>query len=344
MPLQRIDSAQIIPASEGGFVQHAGVFDNEGEYCPQAALWRKGRPITLRPEVLPTIENTLSGRWLWGGVLWDHFGHFVVESSSRLWALPQMLDEIEGVVFIPKRPDRKGDLKGFQRAFFDQLAPGLRVEIAQAPTTVEHLIVPEQGFGLGQITAGTAAFREAMAHHFGQSVAPAGGKKLYISRSEISLHRGGVLGEKLIETYLAASGYEIFHPEKHDIATQIARYKAAEIILGCEGSALHLFGMTARPDQKVGVIVRRQSKATNLISRHLQSFTGVAPAPFNAIKRSWATNGSRKHKWVGELDMPQLQSLLENEGFIPSGGMRWVSASDEAVKTELGPQFTAVEV
>lgn len=342
-PLQRIDNAQVIPAKEGGFLQSAGVFDSAGQYCPQAALWRKGRPLTVRPDILPTVRNTLAGRWLWGGVLWDHFGHFVVESSSRLWALPHVLDDIEGILFIPKRPDHESGKKSFQREFIDQLAPGLPVKIVHEPTKVDHLIVPEQGFGLGQISAGSAAFRETMARHFAQDVAPSGGKKLYISRSEINIKRGGVLGEKMIETYLAAAGYEIFHPEKHDIATQIARYKAAEVVLSCEGSALHLFGMTARPNQKVGVVLRRRSKATNLISRHLTSFTGVAPVALEAIKRNWApAKGSRQHKWVGELDMPLLQGLLEQEGFIPSSDTRWVSRTDKEIRAELGPQFKVI--
>lgn len=341
--LQRIDSARVFPPAQNGFVQHAGVFDSEGIYCEQAAHWRKGRAMTLQPESPPAIKKTLSGRWVWGGVLWGHFGHFIVESSSRLWALPQMRDEIEGVLFIPKRPNREVKLKGFQRAFIDQLAPGLRVEIATEPVNVEHLIVPEQGFGLGEITAGTVAFREAMAQHFAQDVAPHGSKKLYISRSEISLSRGGVLGEKLLEACLAEAGYEIFHPEKHDIATQIARYKAAHTVLSCEGSALHMFGMTARVDQKVGIILRRQSTATKYITRHLKSFTGIAPMSFDAVKRSWATKGARQHKWVGELDMPQLQSLLEQKGFIPSGGARWTSPSDAEIRTELGPQFHTID-
>lgn len=343
-PLQRLDHAQVVPAVENGFVQHAGVFDSAGLYCPQGALWRKGRPITLCPDVLPAVEKTLSGRWLWGGVLWDHFGHFIVESSSRLWPLPQLMDDIDGILFIPKRPDRSGALLGFQRAFFDQLAPGIRVEIANDPVKVEHLIVPEQGFGLGRITAGSSAFKETMTQHFAKDVTAQGGKKLYISRSNVSLKRGGILGEKLIETYLEAAGYEIFHPEKHDIATQVARYKAAESILSCEGSALHMFGMTARADQKVGIIMRRQSKATNLISRHIKSFTGIAPRSFDAIKRSWtATPGSRQHKWVGELDMPQLQTMLEQNGFIPSDGTPWVSPSDKEIKAELGPNFKSVD-
>ena len=300
--------------------------------------------MTLRPDAPALVSKTLSGRWLWGGVLWDHFGHFIVERSSRLWALPQVIDEIDGIVFIPKRPGREGDLKTFQREFMDQLAPGLRIEIANQPTSVDHLIVPEQGFGLGQITAGTAAFRETMAQHFAQDIAPAGGKKLYISRSEIRLARGGVLGKKVIETYLEALGYEIFHPEKHDIATQIARYKAADIVLSCEGSALHLFGMIARPDQKLGVILRRQSKATNLISRHLKSLTCVVPAEFNALKRSWAASeATRQHKWVGELDMPELQRMLERDGFISSGETPWVSPSDKAIKAEIGRDFKVME-
>lgn len=343
-PLQRIDDAQVVPADKSGFVQQAGVFDSDGSYCAQAALWRKGRPMTVRPDAPPAPTQTLPGRWVWGGVLWDHFGHFIVESTSRLWPLPDLKDEIDGIVFIPKRPQRDDVLLGFQRDFLDQLVPGIPVRIAHTPTQVDHLIVPEQGFGLGQITAGSAAFRTTMAQHFARDIAPKGSKKLYISRSKINLKRGGILGETQLETWLAAEGYEVFHPEKHDIPTQIARYKAAETVVSCEGSALHLFGMTARPDQKVGIVLRRRSKATNLIVRHLKGFTGISPTTFDAVQRGWTpAENAKQHKYVGELDMPQLQDLLLRDGFIDAGGATWKSLTDAEIRDALGPRFTAIE-
>lgn len=343
-PLQKVENAQVVPADKSGFVQQAGVFDSEGDYCPQAALWRKGRPMTVRPDVPSAPPETLPGRWLWGGVLWDHFGHFIVESTSRLWPLPDLKDEIDGIVFIPKRPQRDDILLGFQRDFLDQLVPGIPVKLAHTVTRVDHLIVPEQGFGLGQITAGSAAFRTTMSQHFARDLLPSGSKKLYISRSSINLKRGGILGEARLESWLAAEGYEVFHPEKHDIPTQIARYKAAEVIVSCEGSALHLFGMIARPNQKVGIVLRRKSKATNLIVRHLKSFTGVSPTTFDAVQRGWTPGtNAKQHKFVGELDMPQLQSLLLRDGFIGAGSTTWSSLSDAEIRDVLGPKFNAID-
>lgn len=343
--LLRLDEALVVPPTKNGFVQNTGVFDNQGEYCPQAELWRKGRAMTLRPEIPAKSTQSLAGRWLWGGVLWNHFGHFVVESTSRLWPLPQLLEEIDGVLFVPKRVQGKDELLKFQRELIDQIAPGIRIEIARELTVVDHLIVPEQGFGLGQITVGTEAFRKTMAQHFARDVAPKDDKKIYISRSGINMRRGGVVGEKRLDARLAAEGYTVLHPEKHSIETQLAYYKGAETVLCCEGSALHLFGMVARPDQKVGIVLRRKSAANKYLSRHLNSFTGNPPTQFDAIERSWSTSGNtRQHKWVGELDMRRLQGLLARAGFISSGGVPWTSASSDEIQAELGEDFAIVTI
>ena len=72
-----------------------------------------------------------------------------------------------------------------------------------------------------------------------------GGKELYVSRSKIGKSRGSIIDEDKLETRLQAHGYDILHPQHHDLATQVARYKAADTILACEGSALHVVGMVA---------------------------------------------------------------------------------------------------
>ena len=341
--IKTFDNALVMPPQTGGLVQPAGVLQSDGRPCPQAALWRNGRALTTPPEMPQGDVAERAGTWLWGGVLWMHFGHFLVESSSRLWALDHLDEEIDGILFIPKRARNGGEVAGYQRDFVELLGCDKPVVSLDAPARVERLIVPGQGFGLGSLIPGTQPFRDAIAQRFAKDIAPEGPEKLYISRSKLPAGRGNLIGEEALETALAEQGYTIFHPEKHGLREQIAIYKAARQIIAAEGSALHLLAMVARPEQQVAIVVRRPSSATRGLEQHLQSFAGITPAALCHLTRSWKPLGKAKSRlWMGELDMPALQEDLAQSGFIESGGKPWAKLDQKNVLARLGDKFEVV--
>lgn len=327
--IETLAGAVVVPPADSAFVQPAGVLRSDGSYCAQGALWRKFRPLTTEPP-RPEKAEKLAGRWLWGGVLWVHFGHFLVESTARLWALNTLEQPVDGVLFIPKRP-KAGDMtRGFQRAFVDQLAPGLPIHVATEATEVEELIVPGQGFGLGRITAGTPAFRDAIHARFGREIEPNGTDRLYISRSALGLGKGGLLGEEKMETLLAEEGYETFHPQQFSIEEQLARYKAAKEIVAADGSAIHLFAMVGRADQKMAIVLRRKSTANNLLAANVSSFCGTDPLMIDALRTEWVkSTGKKKSNRLsfGELDHPAIGKALVAGGFLKPGTV-WPETTD----------------
>lgn len=316
-----LTGATVMPPVESSFVQAAGVLDGDGRYCPHGALWRKYRPLTTEPPMPEKVETTLPGRWLWGGVLWAHFGHFLVESTSRLWALAELDRPVDGILFIPKRPAVGEMVRGFQTDFIGLMAPGLPIRVAAEPMQVEELVVPGQGFGLGKITSGTRKFRDAIHAQFACDVKPEGPEKIYISRSKLGLGKGGLLGEEQLEERLQAEGYEIFHPQEHDIATQLARYKAAKRVIAADGSALHLFAMVGRPDQPVAMILRRQSSANNLLAQNVASFCGSTPVVIGALRTEWVKADQKVSNRLsfGELNHAVLGRALGEAGFVRKG-------------------------
>lgn len=332
-----LSDATVVPPAESSFIQPAGVLDRDGRYCPHGALWRKYRPLTTEPPMPEAVEATMPGRWLWGGVLWAHFGHFLVESSARLWALAHLEQPVDGILFIPKRP-RVGDMvRGFQRDFIGQMAPDLPIKVAAEPMRVEELVVPGQGFGLGKITAGTQKFRDAIHQRFARDVKPEGPEKIYISRSQLGLGKGGLLGEERLEELLMAEGYEIFHPQNHDIATQLARYKAAKRVIAADGSALHLFAMVGRPDQPVAMILRRQSGANNLLAQNVACFCGSTPVVIGALRTEWVKAKQKKSNRLsfGELNHAVLGRALGEAGFVRKG-QDWPVLSEAERQQALG--------
>ena len=241
-----LENAKIFPPSVSALVQEAGVLDANNKYCGHGALWRGARAMTVAPLPLEKSEPIakLSGNWLYAGVLWVHFGHFLAESTARLWAIDKLKSELDGIVFIPKRPAVGEQLQTMHQTFMDLLGCDLPIKVINEPTEVERLHVPGQGFGLGPMVSGTDEFRSYIHNNFGKNIEANGPEKLYISRSALSTKKGGIVGEEHLETYLQDEGYEIFHPQKHDMPTQIAHYKAARKIIALDGSALHLFGLS----------------------------------------------------------------------------------------------------
>jgi hypothetical protein len=329
--------AMVIPAAEGGFVTACGVLREDGSPCSRADLWRNYRPLTLPPPPPDGDLPVLRGKWLWGGLLAYHFGHFLTESTGRLWGLSDHPD-VAGVVFIPRRTEAH-PMARWQTEFFHLAGWRGEVRVLSEPTQVERLIVPGQGFGLGKIVRGTVPARKFFAG-FGADVAAEGGERLYISRSALSLGKGLLIGEQDMENHLAAAGYEIFHPQKHPLSVQIARYKAARQVIAAEGSAIHLFAMVARPHQRFAMVVRRQSSATRLVEDHLRSFGGIDPVTLDALKQTWARpDQPRARLAYGELDLPRLQGMLAEAGFIDARGAVWSGLDEQTVRSRIGRRF-----
>jgi hypothetical protein len=318
-----VKEALVVPATVPDMIQPMGVFDAAGSYVHEAVLWR-GRRLMVEPERPEPVAH-LPGRWIWGGVLLNHFGHFLVESTSRLWAVDAVEGPVDGLVFTVKREtaEEAGQpvLQPFQRLFFELLGIGMAVKILAEPTRVEQLEVPGQGFGLGEIARGTAPFRQFFQTRFARDIAAEGPEKLYISRSALGAGRGGVIGEEHIEQALEAAGYEVFHPQKASLPTQIARYKAARQIVALDGSALHMVAMVAGPGQQVGMIKRRDSAVSVSIVHHLSAFMGHPPAVFDQIVQDWVRSDRKRadRHSIGELNLAALGADLVAAGFLPAG-------------------------
>lgn len=312
----------------------AGLFDAAGNHLAAGECLRyDGAPITLQPEYDPLAPvQDLPGRYLFGGLLYGHFGHFLCESTGRLWALDQ--GGFDGVIWYPKlRLGHPAKLTKPYAPFFAALGfAGLSLIAPQAPLRVGELVIPAQGFGIGTLSAGTPEYRQFMRSHLGATIAPEGGEKLYISRSGLPVKRGSMLLETRIEALMRAEGYEVFHPQDHPIATQIARYKAARWIVALDGSALHLAGMIVSPEAQVAIINRGPSQNIDDYLRQFRHFVGLEPVRIDAVRRYWFPAGRRvvKRETHALADFPTLGAGLHQAGFIASIA-GWQNPDAEAI-------------
>ncbi|WP_317056722.1 glycosyltransferase family 61 protein [Roseovarius rhodophyticola] len=257
--IERVRNALVVPVQKGGRLPN-GVFRANGTFCEHSRTLLSQSRFTNIPD-RPDRKGLMriSGRHLYGGVMRDHFGHFLLESLGRLWAFDHIDDPVDGVLFSPRRSgERLARFNPRYEPLFDALAGEAAPLMFTEPVVVEELLLPSPGFGHQAWIVGTAQFRSAIHSRLTAAFPVKGVKDIYVSRSRLDGSEKAVDKEARIERLMVKSGYEIFHPQEHSIATQIAKYRAARRIVGPDGSAFHLAACVARPDAKITVIQRRR--------------------------------------------------------------------------------------
>ena len=316
-----LPNAIFVPERAGDSKLASGILRADGSYCDLSQGWIRARKPMPAPS-LQSAEKTeyLAGTHLFGGHFRGHFGHFLVESTARLWALDHLPVLPESIVYLPYR----GEVGAIEKAmeghdrFYRLLGIDVPIRTYGTAMRVERLFVPELGFGWSERYAGSPAYRSFMQGRLRAAVQPEGGKKLYISRARLAASRGGVLGETVIEENLSRAGYEIFHPEKHPIEVQIARYRAAEKIVALDGSALHLAAYVTDPGTKVAMILRRSKANAADYRLQFQSFCAVDPDVIDVIKTDWVSGDANRvdFRSIGEIDFAELFRRLAVHGFV----------------------------
>jgi capsular polysaccharide biosynthesis protein len=267
---------------------------------------------------------------MFAGHLFGHFGHFLVESICRFWAIPILEGKIDGIAFVPKFQNRPQHVMGVFEPLIKMLGVDVPCINIEDPTRVENLYVPQQGFGMFEMIEGAPEFRDWV-KTAGKNVTPKGAEKIYVSRSALPPARGSLLGEKRIETMLESEGYEIFHPQKHNFEEQIAAYKAARCIISVDGSPLHMAALVGDKDQKIACIARRAGNLDKIFARQFKAFQGSEVTTISALVQDWipVTDNRPSRVSFGEVDFAAMYDALRSGGFI-SSDTPWKALDDDS--------------
>lgn len=319
-----LPGALVVPERDHDDKLASGVLQADGQWCALSEAWIRAAKSTPAPRLAPDEPVTdLPGTHLFAGHFRGHFGHFLVESTARLWALPHLPVRPDSILYLPYRGDARAVERAIEghRDFFRLMGIDMPVRTHAGALRVERLFVPELGFGWKERYAGSPAYRAVFRDRLSAAVPAEGGERLYISRARLNAQRGGILGETVIEENLARAGFEIFHPERHPLATQIARYKAARQIVGLDGSAFHLAAYVLAPEAQVTMILRRSKANVADYDLQFRSFAGVTPRVIDAIRRDWVAEDSTRvdFRSVGEVDFVRLFDRLAALGHLPPG-------------------------
>lgn len=205
----------------------SGVFV-DGECIPESLLYRHYRQI-IYPGDLQDLEeySIFEGDAIFAGYLFDHYGHFILESISRIWLAAQH-------PHIPILWVGAHRYKKWQQEILELLNIKNPACFIDLPTKITgKLMIPEVGYLI------QTEFK-AWHNQFLSVITPSSvelGKKAWVSRSK--LPHGRLINENRLEERLQENGWLIYHPQEHSVLEQVKFLSSCEQLAGLAGSAFH---------------------------------------------------------------------------------------------------------
>lgn len=229
------------------------VYDAAGDIV--GASQRTSRGVSWKTEDPDRIDvgapaGELDHECLYLGHYTAHYGHFLLETLARFWALESDAS-FERFLFQPfvhsaPRPRSFSPARVSLECFGVDLG---RVSIVRKPMRVRRLAVPTS---LVEINHSADPRQSAVYRRIAACCAKrrsAGGRpsRLYLSRrrfrrfglTERSKGYRPFTNEDEVENLFASLGFRVAHPERIDFSEQVGMYGQADVIAGYPGSALH---------------------------------------------------------------------------------------------------------
>ena len=232
------------------------VHTDEGNYCQEL-------PTFNFHELAHKKISELKYPLLFGGILFNNFGHFLLESLSRLWAY-DFVREIDPYILFytpygyPDYLDKNNYINQVLTGFG---IPLKRIVFINQLVKIDKVLIPIQKYGHGYLTNPDAIFLNFIRSFRFKHDTPKGfenADKIYVSRSKMPIDSGKPIAENLFEEYLLSNGYKVFYPEKFSLYQQLTVYHNAKKIIFCDGGAIHTCILLADLQADIAIIVRRR--------------------------------------------------------------------------------------
>jgi hypothetical protein len=209
---------------------------------------------------ITTIKEIPIG--IYGGILSSHYGHFLLESLSRYWAIKDLDNTLPIIWYIGMQSSADDsfstELKPWQLEIFNLLnIDTSRFVYITSPIRMNYIYVADPGYRIKYWChplhiASLGIYPPAQ-------IIPE--KKIWLSRTGVQ--SGKIINESEIEDILRTFGWIIVNPESMSIREQLSMINDAAIISGFEGSAFHTLILT---DIKCKVIIFNRIQNENYIT------------------------------------------------------------------------------
>ncbi|GJE81525.1 glycosyltransferase family 61 protein [Methylorubrum thiocyanatum] len=262
------EDAIYLPFTAGKFLDHDprwGLYTADGHLIPEAA-YRRGSDLALvgqseRIDVgHEAIDAAPFDTMVYGGPLLAHYGHFLLTTLARCWAL----DGSHPVLFHSSPPVRDHEA-GFILELLRYAGLEGRSLSFERPTRLRRVIVPEPAL-YEQHSIGThyATAMAAIGRNIPSLPSPAP-KRVYLSKSRLSSGVNGLDGEYFIDLKMRQAGFDIVHPERLGLAEQVNLFRKADLIVGTAGSAFHTLALTPHTPARRIVLTLEHFLNTNFL-------------------------------------------------------------------------------
>lgn len=285
---------------EGRLIDKAGVRTLSADAPPsrrQSLLRHEHGPVSV-PDQLEVVEEPV----LFGGHLMKHYGHFLIESMSRLWA--RDLFPSLPILFTnhPKWHD-----PSFGMEVIDALGLRERILLVDKPTIFREVVCPGTAFeyrwkafsiAAEPHTAVTEALDTAGRRTWRQPV--------YLTRSGLSDDLRKSEAEPELERELSRRGFEVVRAETLPLADQIGLFDQSPLIIGTIGSALHTALFSRSSQTRLGILNWGRGFENYLLVDAVKQHT------------SYYLKSIERRGEAGEhvLDVGRTLQLLEDAGLI----------------------------
>jgi capsular polysaccharide biosynthesis protein len=235
-----------------------GVYDRNGEVCPASLHERDFTRVStsFAPDEIGAVEH-IPGEAVYAGLAFKHFGHFLLESTNRLWW--PVLERFDGPIVFQNTIGRER-VPRWAQTFFDLLGWRDRIMIVDHAVSFDRVIVPHSAFTIRKMVhetfrapfraAGAAAERHARAVSDLVSQDATGA---YLSRTRYGYRQSH--GEQRMEKAFARNDFDVFHMEELPFEQQILVMRRYGTVAGIAGSAFHT--MLFCDDAKTAIYVNR---------------------------------------------------------------------------------------
>ncbi|PZR54331.1 hypothetical protein DNL40_05375 [Xylanimonas oleitrophica] len=242
-------------AQDGRFVPGT-VLERGGNTHPRAMRYAfPPEPVVASAATRPVDASHAGKTAIYMGRVDAMYGHFILESLSRLWYALRHPD-LPLVWSVPE-DDTAAPLKDFQKEILDALGVENEVILVSTPTLIGNLHIPDVGYRMDDYLHPEQV--RALARFVGPKQEP--GFNVWLSRS-MSKKRSRALNDTAVERRLAQNGWTVVNPESLTLREQLETLSRASRVAGPEGSAFHTLMMLEiprdEPPKQIDVFVRHE--------------------------------------------------------------------------------------
>lgn len=247
LKLSVLADAVIVPPMDAKG-NECGVVDIDGVFEPLSVMDPTPGFITAAQEAAGENRtgNVSPERVLFAGYFNMHWGHFLMDTISRLWPIfnsrtASETQNISKIVYCLHKGQRV-HLGGNVSRVLELLGIKEKIEFISTPTQYASVLVPETAVCPRGIFALDAKGVYDRIVECSLAEFPINGqrrRKLYLSRALFKKALTNEPGIKWLEKWMVQSGYEVVYPEKTDIVELIRILHDSEEVAAVQGTLPH---------------------------------------------------------------------------------------------------------